>query len=75
LSFTGAERFHTSLNPVGTTTSLTSGLPIRETCVQPRRSFPLTVTFCRSVEAQTPIVLFFALSSAIGICSAIEWTA
>ena len=75
LSFTGAERFHASLKGVGTTTSLTSGLPSRDTCVQPRWSLPPTVTFGRSVEAQTPIVLFFAFSSEIGICSAIACTA
>ena len=37
-------------------TSLTSGLPRRDTCVQPRLSFPPTVTFLRSVDDQMPIV-------------------
>jgi hypothetical protein len=35
---------------------------------------PPTVTFCRSVDAQTPMVEFFAFRSAIGICRAIAWT-
>ncbi len=67
LSFTGCERFQRSLNFVGTTTSFTSGLPMRDTCDQPLRTLPATVTLRRSVDDQTPIVLFFAFSSAIGI--------
>ncbi len=58
------------------TTSLISGLPRRETCTHAPTAFPFrTVTFWRSVAAQTPIVWLPSLSSCdFGICSAIEWT-
>ncbi len=55
-------------------TSLISGLPRRDTCVQPRLSFPPTVTFRRSVDDQMPIVCRALSSWLIGICSATEWT-
>ena len=56
------------------TTSLISGLPRRETCVQPGRTLPFTVTFWRSVEDQTPTTWLVVSTCAIGICSAIVWT-
>ena len=67
-------RFQRSFSPVGMTTSLISGLPRRDTCVQPGRTLPFTVTFWRSVEAQTPTVWLWVSISPIGICRAIVWT-
>ena len=56
------------------TTSLISGSPRRETCVQPGRTLPFTVAFIRSVDDQTPSVCDFVSTCEIGICRAIEWT-
>ena len=55
-------------------TSLMSGSPRRETCVQPGCTLPLTVTFWRSVDDQTPIVWLALSTCEIGICRAIVWT-
>ena len=62
-----------SLSPVGMMTSLTSGLPSRETCTQPP-PFLMPITL-RSAVDQMPITWLVVSTCEIGICSAIVCTA
>jgi hypothetical protein len=56
------------------TTSLISGFPSRDTCVQ-RQPLPPTKFARRSAEVQTPTTWLFVSSCAMGTCRPIVCTA
>ena len=68
MSLAGVSEFHLSFDPIGTITSLNSGLPSRETWTQPPDSTVApfasrTSDFCRLAAAQTPTTEFRELGS------------
>ena len=81
----GCVRLNRSFWPSGMITSLTSGLPSREICLNEPCPWPFTEIDCRSVDAQTPTTALAAVSletdlpsrvtSDSGTWSTIDWTA
>ena len=76
-SLTGVSPLKASFRPAGSTTSLTSGLPSRDTCTGSPTAVAVPGASCkvrRSVSLQTPITGFacgspFAVTSESGTCS------
>ena len=81
-SLSGGIALKASFRPAGTTTSLTSGLPSRDTWTQspvPLAVWPVIRTRGRSVVVQTPMTGLrfaspFSATSLNGTCSAIVFT-